>query len=59
VPPPYDASSGNQFILKLSLSSYEEAEICCNKFCAHIASYGSNQEQAEVGASAHGGMLQP
>ena len=48
VPPFYDATSGNQFLLKLALSSYEEAETCCNKVCAHLASYTNQQEQAEV-----------
>jgi hypothetical protein len=49
VPPPYPASTGATFTLKLAKMSAEDAEACCNKLCAHLASYTGQDEQYEVG----------
>ena len=47
-PPFYLASTNNTFLLKLDKLSWDDAEACCNKFCAHLAAYDSQFEQSEV-----------
>ena len=56
----YNASNGHTYIFNASLASFDEAEATCRRAGAHLTSYGSYQEQAELEGWAVGsGFLLP